>query len=154
MADDTCHGCDKPITQPHSGRRRKWCSESCRKRTCYSGSCVDCGARTAYSGQARPSDRCIPCANALNGIERMHWTREAILNAIREWTKEYGSPPTTLDWGPTKARELGRVEQAQRFEEAGGRWPWFTGVVAMFGRWNTAITEAGFEPRRAGGRQP
>jgi hypothetical protein len=70
-----------------------------------------------------------------------------MLTAIREWADEYGGPPSSVDWSPTKARHLGHEEQARRFEES-GRWPWFTNVVRVFGRWNVAIIEAGFEPRR------
>lgn len=29
---DRCRGCGTPLTQPATGRRRRWCSDRCRKR--------------------------------------------------------------------------------------------------------------------------
>jgi DNA-directed RNA polymerase specialized sigma24 family protein len=61
-----CQGCGSPLPAPppSSGRRRKWCSEACRKRTLYGGRCVDCGAATSGSeGRgARAPQRCHACA--------------------------------------------------------------------------------------------
>ena len=31
MTKSTCEGCGAPIEQPHTGRRRRWCSDRCRK---------------------------------------------------------------------------------------------------------------------------
>ena len=31
MKSTTCDHCESPIDQPHTGRRRRWCSEKCRK---------------------------------------------------------------------------------------------------------------------------
>lgn len=30
--DDGCRGCGAPLTQPDTGRPRKWCHESCRRQ--------------------------------------------------------------------------------------------------------------------------
>jgi len=30
---DQCRGCGAPLTQPATGRRRRWCSDRCRKRS-------------------------------------------------------------------------------------------------------------------------
>lgn len=30
--DADCAGCEAPLVQPATGRRRKWCSESCRSK--------------------------------------------------------------------------------------------------------------------------
>ena len=30
---DQCQGCGAPLTQPATGRRRRWCSDRCRKRS-------------------------------------------------------------------------------------------------------------------------
>lgn len=30
---EVCAGCHRPLEQPPTGRRRKWCSEACRRRT-------------------------------------------------------------------------------------------------------------------------
>lgn len=59
-----CKGCDARLEQPKRGGRKLWCSERCRKRTCYSGSCSICGARTQgiASGYKKESKYCVPCA--------------------------------------------------------------------------------------------
>jgi hypothetical protein len=76
------------------------------------------------------------------------WTREIILDRIREWNECYGEPPACPDWDPWKARHvLHDEDRALRFEAAGDYWPWFTKVVKVFGSWNAAIVEAGFRPR-------
>jgi len=31
-SDGGCAGCSTPLVQPATGRRRKWCSEACRRR--------------------------------------------------------------------------------------------------------------------------
>lgn len=59
-----CAGCGEPIEQPKG--RRKWCSERCRKRTLYSGTCVDCGAAT-YNGTVPPPKRCHECNGRRGG---------------------------------------------------------------------------------------
>lgn len=77
-----CAGCGTPITQPPSrGRRRKWCSDRCRKRTLYSGTCEICGGPTNGSnGRDAASDVCREC----------HEQRNAERNAeiIRRWNED------------------------------------------------------------------
>lgn len=79
----TCHGCGVPITQPEGrGRPRKWCSEKCRKDTCYAGVCIDCGGPTngLKSGYSRESVRCDHCFKTRN-LART----ERILAAWNQW---------------------------------------------------------------------
>lgn len=60
----TCAGCEAAITQPRSGRRRKWCSDRCRKNKTYGGTCANCGGPTAYSEP--PALRCEDCVKSAN----------------------------------------------------------------------------------------
>ena len=65
---ERCRGCGACLPPPtQSGRRRKWCSEACRKRTLYAGRCVDCGAATSGSAGRGPRapKRCQACASRL-----------------------------------------------------------------------------------------
>ena len=57
-----CGNCGKSLEGAHG--RRKWCCDRCRKIANYSGTCIDCGARTegTASGYVRASVRCDPCA--------------------------------------------------------------------------------------------
>jgi hypothetical protein len=76
----TCQGCGKtgPLTNPHD-RRRKWCSDRCRKQTLYGGTCIDCGAPTNGSDGRGPhaAERCVSCAAAINGTRlRARWEPE------------------------------------------------------------------------------
>jgi hypothetical protein len=148
----TCRGCGEPIEQPPSGRRRQWCSENCRRRHVYSGTCVDCGAQTSRGRGSSPNERCRPCGAKKNGADAKVWTREAIVAAIREWVVEFGEPPATYDWNPYGARHTMHDEaRARRFEDAAGRWPSVTAAFDRFGSWQAAIAAAGYEPRPAHG---
>jgi hypothetical protein len=61
---DTCQGCGVELPPSvYQGRKRKWCSERCRKQTMYGGACIDCGAEmngSAGNGPDRPV-RCGKC---------------------------------------------------------------------------------------------
>lgn len=146
-----CEGCGTPVQQNPRGRRTKWCSNRCRKQTLYTGTCVDCGERTGYSGTSTPSDRCIPCAAKLSGAAKKVWTREAIIAAIQAWAREYGDHPAIPDWSPRNARDLNDEARAQRYLERTEEWPGVTTVIREFGSWNAGMAAAGFEPRATNG---
>lgn len=130
-----CHGCEKPISP-----RRKWCGEGCRKRHSYCGTCVDCGARTGYSGVGtKPSEHCGDCASLASSV----WTRGAIVGAIQLWAERHGQQPAAIDWNTTLARKVGRPERGHEF-------PNTSTVLYAFGTWNAAMAAAGFTPVRAG----
>lgn len=83
------------------------------------------------------------------------WTEQRIIDALQEWARIYGQPPTTVDWAPNIARARGNEEQARRFEEgfARGDWPWFSIVITRFGSWNRGLAAAELPTRpRRGGR--
>jgi HNH endonuclease len=73
---------------------------------------------------------------------------EAILEAMREWARRYGSPPTMSDWEPSRARRNGQEWRVARYER--GDWPSARTVRAHFGSFSKAVEAAGLEPRPAG----
>src|SRR5262249_48311457 len=70
----------------------------------YGGTCRDCGRRTSGSnGRGNAPERCTSCANAKLSAEAKARAVEAkarIIEAIREWVRRYGSPPSVFDWAP------------------------------------------------------
>ena len=86
-----------------------------------------------------------PLGRAEPRVARGYWTREAIIDAIHDWTDTYGEPPRATDWRPATALRNGQPERAARFSE--GLWPHASTVLKRFGRWNDAIYAAGYEPR-------
>lgn len=65
------------------------------------------------------------------------WMQGRIIAAIQAWHAEHGEPPRVTDW-------IRRSENR----------PTAQTVIDRFGKWNTAISAAGFEPRRRGGVYP
>jgi hypothetical protein len=144
VATATC-ACGAELAPNHApGHPRKWCSERCRRRTLYTGSCVDCGKET-YNGNATPPERCSSCANRARAI----WDKESIADLIQAWVEMYGAPPAATDWNPNLARKYGLPERAERFY-ADGCWPVISTVLDVFGSWNAALEAAGFTPRSPG----
>lgn len=121
-----CVGCDTPLPLEigRPGKRRKWCSERCRKEALYSGKCEQCGGKT--NGSNGPGTAATVCMDCLR------WTREAVLLAVEEWADAHGGvPPTATEW---------------RTKASGGG-PTQTTVRALFGTWNAMLLEAGFALR-------
>lgn len=69
------------------------------------------------------------------------WSRDEILDAMREWQHEHGEAPRVLDWQPSLARANGYPELAARFEC--GNWPTASLVAGQFGSWNNALAALG-----------
>lgn len=85
---------------------------------------------------------------------RTHWTREACVEAVKEWNERHGDFPAATDWNPgdsqrSAVRSAERAQawsiRAQRFYD--GEYPWTGTVWRLFGSWNALIKEAGFKPR-------
>jgi hypothetical protein len=71
---------------------------------------------------------------------------------MQEWAAEYGEPPAVTDWNTyTAEHAMDDSARADRFRQAGGRWPRHTTVFMEWGSWNAAIVAAGFQPRPAHG---
>jgi len=112
----TCAGCGKRFRWVcKKGSLPKWCSDRCRKRTLYSGVCVDCGGRTygdRYS--AGPIKRCKYCAHAIliqNTKAASRCRRDEIVAmwaeglSIREIAEELGSKYGSM------GSEIGRLRR-------------------------------------------
>jgi hypothetical protein len=76
---------------------------------------------------------------------------DEILEAIREWTRRYGEPPTMADWEPSRARRSGQSWRIERYRR--GDWPSARSVRNHFGNFTGAVAAAGLEPRPRGQRQ-
>lgn len=124
------------------------------RRERYRGTCETCGAKTSgCNGRGDAPTHCARCFREGRVNPIIRWDRDEIVAAIKRWHKRYGGPPSAWDWHPAAARrndatDLDRIEM--RWES--GEWPTVTSVRHYFGRWNDAITAAGFEPRKVGGR--
>lgn len=139
--DRVCAGCRAPIT---GHPNRKWCSNRCRQRTLYTGTCLDCGSAT-YSGDATPPQRCKHCAPG----QRRIWTKETVVRAIQAWTRETGTPPTAVDWNAAQAVARRHPEKAEKFHDDDA-WPNTASVQAVFGSWSAALGAAGVAPLAQG----
>jgi hypothetical protein len=126
--DRECEGCGDPCG-------RKWCSEECRKRTKYGGTCEKCGATTNGSnGPGTAAKVCIRCV----GENRRQWTKEAIIKAMLDWNLNHGEQPRSTQW--------------QRATP--GVHPATSTVGNVFGTWNAGIEAAGLTPMKGGPPAP
>lgn len=118
------------------------------------GVCLDCGAETRLNDRGvetypnGASLYCVACA-----ADRIRvWTRDRVIDAIRDFADQYGHPPGAMEWNPALARAQGHPELAERFARD-GCWPHLSTVMAYHGSWNAAIRAAGFEPLLPGHRR-
>jgi hypothetical protein len=85
------------------------------------------------------------------------WTRENVIDAIREWVDAYGEPPRAADWNPSSAKWTGqqwRVERYRAGRSDGSPWPALNTAKRPFGgSLNAAVRAAGYEPARPGPRR-
>jgi hypothetical protein len=92
-----------------------------------------------------------PSAKAAGGRRVTRWTRELIIEKIREWEARYGEPPCSADWNPSLARWRAQDWRAERYRD--GVWPSTNAAKRPFGgSFDAAVCAAGFEPRRPGPR--
>src|SRR5688500_1614145 len=90
--------------------------------------------------------------NAGGGRRVTRWTRELIIEKIREWNDRYGEPPCSADWNPSLARWRAQEWRAERYRE--GVWPSTNAVKRPFGgSFGAAVRAAGLEPHRPGPRR-
>jgi len=81
----------------------------------------------------------------LSPEDAQYWTRERIVQAIREWAKRTGKPPGARQWRKPiscKGWKIGDPVQHHR--------PSMARVIQVFGSWSAAIAAAGFKPRPGG----
>jgi hypothetical protein len=107
------------------------------RKDSYRGSCAECGAPTDGSnGSAKAPKLCIHHAPRVHlGI----WTREACIDAIRDFHDEHGRIPTAgeMGVGPMKHQRVDWL-------------PWPTTLRSVFGTSAAAMRAAGFEPNPTG----
>lgn len=118
-----------------------------RRRRMY-GECIECGSPTAYVTTGVQAKRCKQCALDYQKANAM-WTRETIIQAIREFQDRYGRPPAATDWNVSMARALGHEWRVKRFYRD-GCWPHYTSVMKFFPKWNAALEAAGVQAMTGG----
>src|SRR5829696_257868 len=88
---------------------------------------------------------------------RGSWSAMDVVQALRAWSNEVGSPPRSYDWSPSAARAGGfPLAGAQKWEAEYPRWPHRAFVCARFGSWRAALDAAGLPvaaPLRVGRRE-
>jgi hypothetical protein len=94
-----------------------------------------------------------PSAKTAGGGPRVRrWTRELIIEKIRQWEARYGEPPCSADWNPSLARWRAQEWRAERYRE--GDWPSTNAAKRHFGgSFDAAVRAAGLEPHRPGPRR-
>jgi hypothetical protein len=108
------------------------------RRERYRGRCRRCGRPTRGSdGPGRAPEWCPECAP----LQRRRWSDDAMLEAVRDWTRLTGAPPTVYDWSPAHA-PAGHAGTARYLAER-GRWPNASSLGCRFGSLPAAIDKAG-----------
>jgi hypothetical protein len=93
-----------------------------------------------------------PSAQVADGRRVRRWTRDTIIEKIREWNVRYGEPPCSADWNPALARWRAQEWRAERYQE--GVWPSTNAAKRPFdGSFDAAVRAAGLEPHKPGPRR-
>jgi len=93
-----------------------------------------------------------PSARLADGPRVRRWTRELIIEKIREWNDRYGEPPCSADWNPSLARWRAQEWRAERYRE--GIWPSTNAAKRPFdGSFDAAVRASGLQPHRPGPRR-
>lgn len=108
------------------------------------GTCKNCGGPTFNGGAREKPEYCRECAPEAHTF----WTRERLIEAIREYHRRYGRQPSAQDWNRQDARAHAHPERLAEIEQrwAEDHWPSTTHVQLRFGSWSNAIEAAGFTP--------
>src|SRR3954469_6854054 len=93
-----------------------------------------------------------PSANPAGGRRVTRWSRESIIEKLREWNELYGEPPCSADWNPSLARWRAQEWRADRYRE--GAWPSTKPERRTCGGASEgAVRAGGLEPHRSGPRR-
>ena len=111
------------------------------RRERYRKPCPMCGELMdgSWGNSPRAPKHCAKCAPIAARI----WTRESIIDAIKDFNDQYGRPPGGHHWNPAFCRLRGWHHIADRYYED-GCWPNTSSVQERFGTWNAALAAAGF----------
>jgi len=103
----------------------------------YQGVCRGCGASTtARNGKGDAYAYCKSChPGAIAPTRTRDWVREA----MREWRRLYGRPPSSTDWSRTHASRRGG-EALKRLRARD--WPAASTVIDIYGSWPAAHADA------------
>lgn len=117
-----------------------------RDKSSRRGTCVDCAASICTR-----ATRCVSCIRKKQAAEA-HWTQELIIDAIQEYARRYGAPPTVSDWLGGNRRYITEDVRKRFYDD--NCWPFSSSVHYVFGSWRDALIAAGFADvlaRRGGG---
>src|SRR5215210_339120 len=93
-----------------------------------------------------------PSAQVADGRRARRWTRDTIIEKLREWNDRYGEPPCSADWNPSLARWRAQEWREARYRD--GVWPSTNAAKRPFGgSFDAAVRAAGLEPHRPGPRR-
>jgi hypothetical protein len=117
------------------------------RRERYRQPCPMCGELKdgSWGNSPRAPTHCAKCAPIAATI----WTRESILDAIKDFNDQYGRPPGAQHWNPAYCRTRGWNHISDQFY-VDGCWPAASTVQERFGTWNAAIALAGFTTLESG----
>lgn len=90
---------------------------------------------TSETNSANRKRKAIP-RKQINSSRERYWTRERIIQRMRDYYKQYGVPPTSSEWlQPCEIVNGYRI------------WPTTGSVQKEFGSWSNGMKVAGFKPR-------
>jgi hypothetical protein len=99
--------------------------------------CRGCGAYTQpRNGNGDTYAYCKACHPGAIG---RRWSRQGVLDAMREWQVLFGRLPSSYDWSRTHARRRGGPALERL---AKGEWPAASVVTDLFGTWAAARAAA------------
>src|SRR5437763_13321180 len=94
----------------------------------YVGVCRGCGAYT--QPRNGKGDAYAYCKRCHPGAIQPRWTRERVLEAMRDWGDRYGRLPSSYDWSRTQARLRGGAALRRLSED---EWPAASVVTKLSG---------------------
>lgn len=82
---------------------------------------------------------------------RHTWSRERVIEALKDWVREFGEPPMRQEFSPAGAEWLASPhrERAQRWMQEHPRWPSAAAAGSYFDSWADALRAAGLPARYA-----
>lgn len=98
-------------------------------------------------GHELPEVSTLPGLEPLPEGECSGWTAPMIVEAMKRWARQFGEPPTSVEWNPAPSQwnawpESVRRARWRRWQS--GNWPRLHHVTTVFTSWNAAIEAAGF----------